>query len=49
MDVLCKYSRLRFMIIDAALRLGFKRIGIGKDFIHLDIDRGKATQVIWTY
>jgi len=48
-DISCKYSRLRFMIVGAALQIGFKRIGIGKTFIHLDIDRKKDPQVIWTY
>lgn len=48
-DISCKYSRPRFMILGAALRIGFKRIGIGKNFIHLDIDRGKDQRVIWTY
>ena len=48
-DIECKYSRLRFMIIGAAIQVGFRRIGVWKDFIHLDIDRGKTPRVIWTY
>ena len=48
-DIECKYSRLRFMIVGAAMQIGFRRIGIGRDFIHLDIDRKKTLRVIWTY
>ena len=39
----------RFKILDAAFRLGFNRIGIGKTFIHLDTDKSLPPQVIWLY
>ncbi|MBU1067679.1 peptidase M15 [Patescibacteria group bacterium] len=48
-DISCKLSYLRFRIVGAAIRLGFNRIGIGKNFIHLDIDSAKAARVIWMY
>jgi len=48
-DLACDASRLRYRIIGAAIRLGFHRMGIGKNFIHLDIDRSKAPRVIWIY
>lgn len=48
-DVSCGRSRLRYRVIAAAIRIGIDRIGIGKDFIHLDIDRRKASRVIWVY
>lgn len=48
-DIECDASRLRFRIVGAAIRLGIMRIGIGKTFIHLDVDRQKAPRVIWLY
>ena len=48
-DVLCKYSRPRYRIISKAISLGIHRIGIGRDFLHLDIDRHKDPEVIWLY
>lgn len=48
-DVACELSRLRYRIISAALELKIHRIGIGKTFIHMDIDRGKDPRVVWLY
>ena len=48
-DIGIDRSRLRYRVIEAAIRLGFHRIGIGKDFVHLDIDRQKDARVIWVY
>jgi len=31
------------------LEVGFTRIGIGNTFIHVDIDKDKSQNVIWTY
>jgi zinc D-Ala-D-Ala carboxypeptidase len=39
----------RFKIINAALKVGFNRIGIGKTFIHLDTDLKKSQNIIWHY
>lgn len=49
MDLACDRSRLRYALVGAAIRLGVSRIGIGHNFIHLDIDRQKAPRVIWVY
>lgn len=38
-----------FSIIHAAISVGITRIGIGKNFIHLDDDKSKAQGVIWLY
>lgn len=46
-DLLCKDSISRFKIIFGALASGFKRIGIGKTHIHLDIDPDKAQPIIF--
>lgn len=48
-DSKCTRSRLRWRLVGAAIRLGIDRIGIGHDFIHLDIDRSKDPRVIWVY
>ncbi|MDY7034538.1 MAG: D-Ala-D-Ala carboxypeptidase family metallohydrolase [Thermodesulfobacteriota bacterium] len=48
-DILCDRSRLRFRIVEAAIRMGFTRLGIAKDFVHVDLDRAKDARVIWVY
>lgn len=49
-DVRCLNSATRFLIIEAALRLGFTRIGIAKTFLHLGIGgNGLPQKVIWDY
>lgn len=48
-DISCKNSVNRSKIIRAALKNGFTRIGISGNFIHLDVDKDKAQDVIWTY
>ena len=45
-------SRLKFLILEAAIRWGWTRIGIGKNFIHIDNlgeAEGFSEKVIWTY
>lgn len=49
-DIYCYDSRLRYKIVTSALKLGVNRIGIYKNFIHLDVATerdSKATDVIW--
>ena len=48
-DISCPDSRSRYLLIAAALRCGIKRIGIGKDFLHLDTDESKDQDVTWLY
>ena len=48
-DISCNDSVSRFKIIDAALKVGFNRIGVSDKFIHLDNDPNKSKNVIWTY
>ena len=48
-DIKVTGSRQRYMIVHALLEEGFHRIGIGEDFIHVDGDKSKDEQVIWTY
>ena len=48
-DISCSSSRDRSIIVAAALQLGISRIGIGKNFIHIDVDYTKSQNVIWLY
>lgn len=48
-DIRCTDDTQRFDIITAALPIGFTRIGVGKDFVHLDVDQEKRAPVIWGY
>ncbi len=48
-DVKAEDSRTRFLIISAAIKVGINRIGIGKNFIHLDADKTKSQDVAWHY
>ena len=46
-DIMCKTSDDRFLIVSSLLQAGFKRIGIGKTFIHCDIDHTKSQNKIF--
>jgi len=48
-DIACSESRNRFDMIRALLEVGFKRLGVAGTFIHVDIDKNKSQNVIWTY
>ena len=48
-DVSAPDSGTRFRIVQASLKVGFRRIGIGKNFIHLDTDDRLPQNMIWTY
>jgi uncharacterized protein YcbK (DUF882 family) len=48
-DIACGGSRSRAGMIMEFLVRGVSRIGIGKDFIHVDIDPEKPRNVFWVY
>jgi len=48
-DLLYNGSRDRYLILNALLKVGINRIGLGKSFIHCDVDLDKDENVIWTY
>jgi zinc D-Ala-D-Ala carboxypeptidase len=48
-DIHIKDSASRYKIIQSAIKVGFNRIGIGKNFIHLDTDKKKSPNIIWHY
>jgi len=48
-DLKATTSTERFKIINALISIGLTRIGIGENFIHVDMDKSKAQKVIWHY
>ena len=48
-DLAYNGSRERYIIVNALINVGINRIGIGKSFIHCDIDNLKDQDVIWLY
>lgn len=49
MDIRALSGRTRWIILTSALRLGIKRVGIAKSFIHVDNDSYLPQEVIWPY
>lgn len=48
-DISVSSGSQRWLIIDALIKVGFNRIGISHNFIHVDNDPSKPENVIWTY
>lgn len=48
-DIRCNTSTNRMKIVRACLAVGFRRIGIGKTYVHVDDDPAQAQDVIWHY
>ena len=48
-DIACSNSTDRFKLAGVLREVGFKRIGIAGSFIHVDIDKNKVQNVLWTY
>ena len=48
-DIAVTSSANRLIILESLLFVGFRRIGIGKGFIHVDLDRAKSQDVVWVY
>ena len=42
-------SRDRYIIVKSLMEVGITRIGIGKSFVHCDVDKQKDQDVIWLY
>ena len=48
-DIACKSSDERFELVRLCVTI-FQRIGIGKDFVHVDIDKDEKSQyIMWLY
>lgn len=48
-DVLCKQGVTRYKMLQWLFKSGIKRIGIGKDFVHIGIAGDKPQYVLWHY
>lgn len=48
-DIFIANDRSRYKILNALITVGFRRIGIGSRFIHVDIDQNKNQNLVWTY
>ena len=47
-DIAVSSGSERYIILNALIRAGFKRIGVAKGFIHCDTDDSKS-ESLWTY
>ena len=47
-DIAVSSGNERYIILNALIKAGFKRIGIAKTFIHCDLSETKSNSV-WTY
>jgi len=48
-DIFVQDSSQRMKLVTVALKNGIRRIGIGKTFVHLDVDTSKPQDVMWHY
>lgn len=48
-DILADTSGERFWLVFNAIRLNFKRIGVGRNIVHLDVDYDIPQHVLWLY
>ena len=48
-DIAVSNSERRFLLVEALLDAGFHRLGIGKDFVHVDLDPNKPANCLWVY
>ncbi len=48
-DIRCNTSANRMKIVKALLKVGFTRIGIGQNYVHVDDDETKPQGVMWHY
>ena len=48
-DIHAPTRAIRNLLVVQAYNLGFTRIGVGKTFVHLDVDQSKPQYVAWGY
>lgn len=48
-DIHCANSLSRFNLLRFLMAEGFRRIGIGQEFIHVDQDQSQPQSLIWLY
>lgn len=47
-DIRCNTSEYRLQLVKSLFRAGFRRIGIARSYIHVDIDKSKPL-TLWLY
>jgi uncharacterized protein YcbK (DUF882 family) len=48
-DIECPDNEHRYQILTGLWAVGFDRIGIGRDFVHVDADPDKPSPRVWLY
>lgn len=48
-DVLCKQGVTRYKMLQWLFKQDIRRIGIGKEFVHIGIAEDKPQNVVWHY
>lgn len=48
-DILVSNSEERWLLLSVAVKMGFRRIGVGRGFMHLDVDYDLPSDVLWLY
>jgi uncharacterized protein YcbK (DUF882 family) len=48
-DIRCVFSGERYDLIRTFVGIGVTRLGIGKDFIHIDVDTMLPQRCLWIY
>ena len=48
-DIRAESGREKYVLVQAALAEGFRRIGIGRTFVHLGVSQQHDQDVIWQY
>jgi len=48
-DIFVKSDKARSKILNGIIKAGFTRIGIGKNWVHVDTDKDKNMNRVWIY
>ncbi len=48
-DIACYTIHERWLLLTAASAVGITRVGVGRGFVHLDIDPTLPAQTMWLY
>ena len=48
-DILIDNSRERYATVYNAFLINFRRVGVGKNIVHLDVDTSLPPDVLWLY
>ena len=48
-DIAYKGNYEKYRILKGLMSVGFRRLGLGKNFIHVDCDDKKSQDILWGY